>query len=383
LDVPRVLVSVGTRPEAVKVAPVITALRGSALEPVVIATAQHRELLDQVLEVFAIAPEEDFDILRAGQTPDEILARILERFPPVLARWRPDLVLVQGDTTAVLAAALAGFHADVPVVHLEAGLRTGDLRAPWPEEMNRRLVSHLASLHLAPTTTAVENLLHEGIRRAQVVLTGNTVVDALQAIVDRELPWREPALAALDHDDRHVVLVTVHRRESWGEPMERIARALATIAERRPNVRLVLPLHPNPRVREIITAALEGFESCLLLPPLVYTDVVRLLSRSRLVLTDSGGLQEEAPSVGTPVLVLRDVTERPEGVAAGAARLVGTDPDAIVRETLRLLDDDGAHASMSAHRSIYGDGHAAERAVAAMLNVLGLGPPADELSEPR
>lgn len=375
-----VLVSVGTRPEAVKVAPVITALTGSRLDPVVVATAQHRQLLDQVLDVFDIRPDEDFDVLRAGQTPDQILARILDRFPPVLGRWKPDLLLVQGDTTAVLAGALAGFHAGVPVVHLEAGLRTDDIRAPWPEEMNRRLVSRIASLHLAPTTTAVGNLVREGIDRADIVLTGNTVVDALHAVLARRVPWREPALSALDDDDRRVVLVTVHRRESWGEPMARIADALATIAAKRPDTLFVLPLHPNPLVRDPVAARLKGCANCLLLTPLVYTDLVGVLDRSHLVLTDSGGLQEEAPSLGTPVLVLREVTERPEGVAAGAARVVGTEEALIISETLRLLDDTAAHQAMTGHRSLYGDGHAAERAVAAMLHVLGLGPPAEELS---
>lgn len=376
----RIVVSVGTRPEAVKVAPVIAALTDSPLDPVVVATGQHRELLDQVLEVFGIQPDEDFDVLRAGQTPDEILSRILDRFPPVLDRWKPDLLLVQGDTTTVLAGALAGFHAGVPVVHLEAGLRTGDVRAPWPEEMNRRLVSRLATLHLAPTTVAVDNLIREGIDRASIVLTGNTVVDALHAVLARDVPWRAPALAVLDEHDRRVVLVTVHRRESWGAPIERIVAALATMATKRPDTVFVLPLHPNPRVRDAVVGRLAGFENCMLLPPLLYTDLVRLLHRSHLVLTDSGGLQEEAPSLGRPVLVLREATERPEGVAVGAARLVGTDPTQIVGETLRLLDDAAAHRAMSGHGLLYGDGHAADRAVAAMLHSLGLGPRAKEFN---
>lgn len=374
--------TVGTRPEAVKVAPVIAALRASELDVIVVATAQHRGLMDQVLEVFGIEPAEDLDVLQPSQTPDQILSRVLKRLPPVLARWQPDLLLVQGDTTAVLAGALAGFHAGVPVVHLEAGLRTGDLTQPWPEEMNRRLVTGLASLHLAPTAAAAQNLMTEGVERSRISVTGNTVVDALQEVLGQRLPWHEPALAALDLDDRPVVLVTAHRRESWGEAMMRIAEGVAGIADACPHAILVFPVHPNPLVHDVISGRLAGTANCLLLPPLVYSDLVRVLERSTLVLTDSGGLQEEAPSVGTPVLVLRNTTERPEGIEAGAARLVGTDTRAIISESLRVLTDPAHHRAMSAHRSLYGDGHAAQRAVDAMLHHLALGPAPTEFNAP-
>jgi UDP-N-acetylglucosamine 2-epimerase (non-hydrolysing) len=379
--VPRVLLVIGTRPEAIKVAPVIAALRDGPLEGVVVATAQHRDLLDQMLTVFGIVAADDLDVQQAGQTPDEIVARVLSRLPPVFERHRPDLVLVQGDTTTAFAAALAAFHAGIPVVHLEAGLRSGDLSAPWPEEMNRRLVGQLATLHLAPTASARQNLEHEGVDPDQIVVTGNTVIDALRSVLDRDLPWAVSSLGWLDDDPRRLVLVTVHRRESWGEPMAQIAEAVRDIVRSHPDVVVLLPLHPNPIVRDAVVPVLADEPGCVLIDPLPYTDFARVLRRSHLLLTDSGGLQEEGPSLGKPVLVLRDNTERPEGVAAGTARVVGTDPRRIVEEASRLLDDQSAYVAMANAVNPYGDGQAAGRVVQAMHHVLGLGPPAEPFAD--
>jgi UDP-N-acetylglucosamine 2-epimerase (non-hydrolysing) len=378
-DVRRVLVVFGTRPEAIKLAPVVAALRASArLEPVVAVTGQHREILDQVLRLFDIIPKHDLDIIQPGQTLAQITTRALTGLVPLIEAERPDLVVVQGDTTTTFAASLAAFYAGVEVAHVEAGLRSGDLHAPWPEELNRRLTTQLSALHLAPTATARRALLAEGVDPARVVVTGNTVIDALRWVVGLAAPLPADLAAPLAAPDRRLLLVTAHRRESWGEGMRAIGEALAGIATAEPELLVVLPLHPNPVVRQAVLPPLEGLANVLVTEPLPYPAFARLLDRATVVLTDSGGVQEEAPSLGKPVLVMRDTTERPEAVTAGTARLVGSDRDMIVAEVLRLLRDEAAHRAMATAVNPYGDGRAAPRVEAAIARHLGLGGTVEE-----
>lgn len=362
-----VMVVVGTRPEAIKVAPVVLKLRTSTtLRPVVVASGQHREMLDQVLELFEIEPEIDLNVGLDRQSLTTLTSRVVERMSAPLSTMEPAAVVVQGDTTTSFAAALAAFYHRVPVVHLEAGLRTHDLDAPFPEEGNRRLTAQIAQLHLAPTPDSRKNLLAEGIDPGGVLVVGNTVIDALLWSRDRIQTFRTPALSALEDCRRRIVLVTAHRRESWGEPLKAIGRALVSIARNEPDVMLVVPIHRNPIVRDALLPALDGLDNVLVTEPLDYADFTRLMDRATLILTDSGGVQEEGPSLGKPVLVLRDTTERPEGIAAGTAELVGTDPDRIVTATRRLLHDPDAYARMATATNPYGDGHAAQRSVDAL-----------------
>lgn len=363
----KVLVVFGTRPEAIKVAPIVAALTAAAdMSPVPVVTGQHRAILDQVLELFGIRPAHDLDIIAPRQTLGDITTRALQGLEGVMQEERPDVVMVQGDTTTTFAGALAAFYAGVPVVHVEAGLRTGDVRSPFPEEMNRRLTTRLATLHLAPTATARSALLAEGVDRDAVVVTGNSVIDALQQTVRRDVPWTQPVLSDIEQDPRKVLLVTAHRRESWGAGMADIGAALATIADDRPDVLLVFPIHPNPVVRQAILPALEGRQNVRILEPLPYGEFARLMARADILLTDSGGVQEEAPALGKPVLVMRETTERPEAVLAGTAKVVGTQPSLIVAEVGRLLDDPSAYGAMANAVNPYGDGRAAERTVAAL-----------------
>ena len=366
----RVLVVYGTRPEAIKLAPVVMALRRSAhLEPVVAVTGQHRAMLDQVNDLFAIRPDHDLDIISARQSLEDITTRVLTGLRPVLESTAPDAVLVQGDTTTCFAAALGAFYHQIPVVHLEAGLRTDNPLDPFPEEVNRRLTTQLASLHLAPTSTSRRNLLHDGVAAAAVVTTGNTVIDALLDVVGRGAALTRPDLERFR--DRRLVLVTAHRRESWGEPMRRSGQAIARLADRFPDVEFLLPAHLNPAVREVLLPILEGRDNVTITDPLEYGDFSTLMSWSELVLTDSGGVQEEAPSLGKPVLVMRETTERPEAVDAGTVRLVGTDEETIVREVTTLLTDQAAYEGMARAVNPYGDGHAAQRSVQAIEHYFG------------
>ena len=366
----KVLSVVGTRPEAVKMAPVILRLRETpGVESVVCVTAQHREMLDQVFSLFDILPEIDLNLMRPGQTLAGISAAIFTHLDPVLNEVRPDWVLAQGDTTTVMATALLSYYRRIPVGHVEAGLRTGDKWQPFPEEINRRIAGVVADLHFAPTAWARENLLRENVPDETIRVTGNPVIDALQWVAERPFAWDASPLAALPADKR-LVLVTAHRRENFGQPLENICAALKALAARG-DVHLVYPVHLNPRVQEPVYRLLEEVPNITLLPPLDYLPLVHLLKRSVLVLTDSGGLQEEAPGLGVPVLVLREVTERPEGVRAGTVKLVGTDTARIVAEASRLLDDPKAHAAMAQAVNPYGDGHAAERIVAALLESTG------------
>lgn len=361
------MVVVGTRPEAVKLAPVVRGLRATTdLEPVVVVTGQHREILDEVLELFRIVPDHDLAILRDRQSLTHITGAALEGVGRVLDQERPDAVVVQGDTTTTFAAALAAFYRGVPVVHVEAGLRSGTLTNPFPEEANRQLTSRLTALHLCPTQTSRDNLLTEGIDPARVLVTGNTVIDALHHVI---------ALPGGDDDDladpgTRTVLVTAHRRESWEGGLARIAEALRSVVAGRSDVRVLFPIHPNPVVREAMVPVLGDLPNVDIVDPLPYRSFVRAMARSYLVVTDSGGVQEEAPSLGVPVLVTRRTTERPEAVAAGAVALVGDDPQVIAAELTRLLDDPAARDRMGRAVSPYGDGRAAPRVVQALRMLL-------------
>jgi UDP-N-acetylglucosamine 2-epimerase (non-hydrolysing) len=356
----RVLTVMGTRPEAIKMAPVVTELaKFPEIESRVLATGQHRQMLDQVLKIFRIAPDYDLDVMQPDQSPAEVLARILSGMQPVLREFAPHWVLVQGDTTTVLAAALAAAFADCRVGHVEAGLRTYDRRNPFPEELNRVLVDHASDLHFAPTERARQALLREGIAETSVYVTGNTVIDALQVIVAQGQPVGEPRVQA----GRRLILVTAHRRENHGRPIRDIIEAIRQLALRG-DVHIVYPVHRNPNIWEPVHQQLGGIENVTLLEPLDYLDFVHWMKRAYLILTDSGGIQEEAPSLGVPVLVLREATERPEAVEAGVARLVGTRTAAIVTEATRLLDDPASHDGMARRANPFGDGRAAQRIVA-------------------
>jgi UDP-N-acetylglucosamine 2-epimerase (non-hydrolysing) len=357
----------GTRPEAIKLSPIVHALDASDLfRAEVIVTAQHRSMLDQVLELFDITPARDLDLMRDRQTLTTLTARALEGLSACIESTRPDAVVVQGDTTTTFVAALAAFYARVPVVHVEAGLRTYDRWSPFPEELNRRLTTQLASLHLAPTETSATNLRNELVDPATVFVTGNSVIDALLWVVARKAAYGDPRLEAVDAAPNRLVVVTAHRRESWGEGMAGIGRALHHIASSEPDVNIVFPIHRNPAVREVIVPLIDQLPNVHIVEPLSYGPFARLMQRADVLLTDSGGVQEEGPSLGTPVLVMRDTTERPEAIAAGAARLVGTDEHRIVHDVLELLHDPSAHAAMANAVNPYGDGQAARRTVQAL-----------------
>lgn len=375
----------GTRPEAIKVAPIIRAIDSSEdFENVVVVTGQHREMLDQVNEMFDIAPDHDLDIMANGQTLNQISSRVIAGVDEVLEQDRPDAVLVQGDTTTVLGAAIAAANRRIPVIHLEAGLRSGDITSPFPEELNRRLTSQAAALHLAPTRSSKENLLRESISELNIVVTGNTVIDTLlHATSSLQVSFDDPRLEQLRLEkdagtDRRLVLVTAHRRENLGEAMEDIAQAVADLSEKYPDIIVVFPMHRNPRVRDSIVPVLEGRSNVLLLEPLAYAQFTALMSLADIVLTDSGGVQEEAPSLGKPVLVMRENTERPEAVIAGTVKLVGTRRQRLVDEVSLLLDSRDIYEGMANATNPYGDGHAAERALDAIRWRLNGGEPVDD-----
>lgn len=380
----RVAVFVGTRPEAIKLAPVIAALRAAPdFEPVVVSTGQHREMLRQVFDLFDIAPHHELDVMRPNQALAQLTARLLTACDETLAEVRPELAIVQGDTTTVLAASLACFYRNVPLGHVEAGLRTGDLRSPFPEEANRVLAGRLVTLHFAPTEKARENLLSEGAAPQSISVTGNTVIDALQMEVARQgradvtgsLSEELASVVGEDWQTRPMVLVTGHRRENFGGGFERICEALASLALRFPDHRILYPVHLNPNVREPVQARLSGIPNVALIPPQSYSQFVALMRASRLVLTDSGGVQEEAPGLGKPVLVMRDTTERPEGLEAGTVRLVGTDVTRIVEGAAQLLENADAYEAMARAVNPYGDGHASDRILDHIRTLFAGGPP--------
>jgi len=363
----KALVLIGTRPEAIKMAPLVAEARGRGLEVSVVATAQHRDLLDPVLDLFGIAPEHDLDLMRPDQSLSALTSRAIAALDPVVAAERPDWILVQGDTTTAMVGALVGFYHRTRVGHVEAGLRTGDLARPFPEEANRRWIDVVAAAHFAPTASTRDNLLREGADPATVHVVGNTVVDALHRV--RSMPpgpSDAEDLPAIGPGER-LVLVTAHRRESFGEGMRSIADALAGIARTWPDVRVVYPVHPNPNVRGPMHERLSGVERVHLVEPLGYRSFVQMLARAHLVVSDSGGVQEEAPSLGVPALVLRDVTERPEAIEAGAVRLIGTDPAVILGAARAVLDDPAVHARMARVVNPYGDGQASARIVSILL----------------
>ncbi len=368
----KVLSIFGTRPEAIKMAPVVKELnrhRGQ-FTSVVCVTAQHRQMLDQVLPLFDIAPDYDLNIMQEDQTLAQVTANALTRLDLVLQSEKPGWVLTQGDTTTAMAGALAAFYHRIPVGHVEAGLRTWDKYQPFPEEINRKIADAVCDLHFAPTGTARENLLREGVNDASIVVTGNTVIDALLDVAGRDYDWNEGELAAVPSDKR-LILVTAHRRENFGEPLRQICAAIREIVASYRDVHVVYPVHLNPNVRGAVYEQLAGVAGITLLDPLEYLPLVHLMKASCLVLTDSGGLQEEAPSLGKPVLVLREVTERPEGVAAGTVKIAGTDRRRIIAETARLLEDRAEYERMSRAINPYGDGHASERIIASLKSRSG------------
>ena len=368
----KVLTVFGTRPEAIKMAPVVKALAAAdGIDARVCVTAQHREMLDQVLSLFKIVPDYDLDIMKAEQSLSEITSRVLSGLEPILKEFVPDIVLVHGDTTTTLAASLAAYYQRIAVGHVEAGLRTGNIYSPWPEEINRKLAGAITSLHFAPTDGARQNLLREGVKDSAIHVTGNTVIDALHDVTemmgaDSELSRGLADTFSLPNGKR-IILVTGHRRESFGDGFERICQALNQIADR-DDVHVVCPVHLNPNVREPVERLLGARENISLIPPQDYLPFVYLMNRAELILTDSGGVQEEAPSLGKPVLVMRDTTERPEAVEAGTVKLVGTDTQLIVAELTRLLDDRQAYEEMSVAHNPYGDGKAAARIISAIRN---------------
>ena len=371
----KVLTVFGTRPEAIKMAPVIRRLEETdGIESTVCVTAQHRHMLDQVIELFGITPDYDLNVMRDGQGLVHITTTVLQGLSTVLDRCKPDMVLVHGDTSTTFAATLASFYHKVPIGHVEAGLRTGDLYAPWPEEANRKLTDAISNLYFAPTTRSEQNLLNEGVSASKIYVTGNTVVDALLSVVNgplTNLALCQQIMRRFEgiNFSRKIILVTGHRRENFGSGFEKICNAISCLADR-DDVEVVYPVHLNPNVREPVYRILANRPNIHLIEPLEYLDFVFLMSRSHCVLTDSGGIQEEAPSLGKPVFVMRDVTERPEAVEAGTVRLVGTDADRIVREISSVVASPSAYSAMSRAHNPYGDGRASERIVNAILNTV-------------
>ncbi|OOE88709.1 non-hydrolyzing UDP-N-acetylglucosamine 2-epimerase [Salinivibrio sp. AR640] len=369
----KVLTVFGTRPEAIKIAPVVHALAADArFEAKCCVTAQHREMLDQVLELFEITPDYDLNLMRAGQTLNDVTARIIQELKPVLQEFKPDVVLVHGDTATTLAASLAAYYEQIEVGHVEAGLRTGNIYSPWPEEANRRLTGVLTKYHFAPTETSKENLLRENFASDTIYVTGNTVIDALLMVKDKieSDQYLNETLAGqfpfLDESKR-LILVTGHRRESFGGGFERICEALAITAKAHPDTQILYPMHLNPNVREPVNRILAGIENIHLIEPQQYLPFIYLMSRAHIILTDSGGIQEEAPSLGKPVLVMRDTTERPEAVDAGTVKLVGTNVETIVGSLNELLTNETAYQTMSFAHNPYGDGQACQRILTALL----------------
>lgn len=370
---PKVMTVYGTRPEAIKVAPVITALNDDdRFDAVVVSTGQHREMLEQVNSRFGIVPDYDLGLMKPGQSLNELVARAIAGLDEIISKEKPDVIISQGDTSTAMAAALAGFHQGVKIVHLEAGLRTGNIFSPFPEEANRKIIGQVSSLHLAPTSESRENLRRENVRSKDIVVTGNTVIDSLKISTTWNVKFEDERLQALTDTDQRVVLVTTHRRENL-DAMTEIGGAVQDLARAYPEVIFALPLHLNPKVREQVLPEVEHLGNVIITDPLPYDQFTALMNRSYLVLTDSGGVQEEAPSLGKPVLVMRDNTERPEAVVAGTVKLVGTNRGLIVAEASNLMDQDAAYKAMANAVNPYGDGNAAQRAVGAIAALAGVG----------
>ena len=359
----KVMTVFGTRPEAIKMAPVVLELakHPDKIVPVVTVTAQHRDMLDQVLNLFQIKPDHDLDIMAAGQTLFDITSRAMMGLDKVLQEEKPDIVLVHGDTTTTFAGALASYYHQVSVGHVEAGLRTHNMYSPFPEEMNRKLTGSIADLHFAPTDTSEQNLLAESVDIGKIFVTGNTVIDALHKTVNDDFQFEDEVLQGIDFRNKRIVLLTTHRRENLGEPMRHVYRAMRRLVDEFEDVEIVFPVHKNPKVREVVQEELGGLAKVHLIDPLDYEPFANLMHRSYLILTDSGGVQEEAPALGKPVLVLRDTTERPEAVAAGTVKLIGTDEKVVYDEAKLLLTDRDEYSRMSEACNPYGDGHACAR----------------------
>lgn len=370
----KVMTVFGTRPEAIKMAPIVLELAKfpTVITPVVAVTAQHRDMLDQVLNLFHIIPDYDLDIMAAGQTLFDITSKAMMGLDSVLTEEKPDIVLVHGDTTTTFAGALAAYYHQTTVGHVEAGLRTNNKYSPFPEEMNRKLTGSLADLHFAPTMTAQENLLRENVSADKIFVTGNTVIDALHKTVRDDFVFDNALLQNIDFENKRIVLVTTHRRENLGEPMRHVYKALKQLTEEFDDVEVVFPVHKNPKVRVVVNEELGHLAKVHLIDPLDYEPFANLMSRSCLILTDSGGVQEEAPALGKPVLVLRDTTERPEAVSAGTVRLIGTDCQRVYEEARQLLTDAQAYSHMSGSCNPYGDGMAAQRIIQAILYHYGI-----------
>ena len=369
----KVMTVFGTRPEAIKMCPLVLEMRKhpDEIEPLVAVTAQHREMLDQVLHLFGITPDYDLNIMSAGQTLYDVTEKALRGLQKVLEEAKPDLVLVHGDTTTTFAGALAAFYAQIPVGHVEAGLRTGKKYSPFPEEMNRKLTGALADYHFAPTATSKANLLRENVPEAKIVVTGNTVIDALKTTVKKDYRFDDDALHEVLDSGKRLILMTTHRRENLGEPMRHVYKALCEVLRTHPGVEAIFPVHKNPKVRQIVDEELGHLPQVHLIEPLDYEPFANLMARVDIVLTDSGGIQEEAPALGKPVLVLRDTTERPEAVSAGTVKLIGTAYEDVLRETNLLLDDAAHYRRMAEAVNPYGDGEACARIVNRILKEFG------------
>jgi UDP-N-acetylglucosamine 2-epimerase (non-hydrolysing) len=369
----KILIIFGTRPEAIKMAPLVHALAADErFESKCCVTAQHREMLDQVLELFEITPDYDLDLMKSGQTLNDVTARIIQELKPVLQEFKPDLVLVHGDTATTFAASLAAYYEQIEIGHVEAGLRTGDIYSPWPEEANRRLTGVLAKYHFAPTETSKQNLLKENVAPNNIIVTGNTVIDALLMVKDKienddDLRTKLNNQFPILDENKKLILVTGHRRESFGQGFERICEALALTAKAHPETQILYPMHLNPNVRVPVSRILDGISNIHLIEPQQYLPFIYLMSRAYIILTDSGGIQEEAPSLGKPVLVMRDTTERPEAVEAGTVSLVGTNVEKIVSELTKLLTSEQAYKKMSFAHNPYGDGNACKRILNALI----------------
>jgi len=363
----------GTRPEAIKMCPLVLEMRKypEYIQPIVAVTAQHREMLDQVLDLFGIVPDYDLNIMTSGQTLYDVTSRALMGLKSVMEEAKPDMVLVHGDTTTTFAGALAAFYAQIPVGHVEAGLRTGNKYSPYPEEMNRKLTGAIADMHFAPTSTSKKNLLRENIAEKNILVTGNTVIDALQTTVRSDYHFADEDFNKVFAAGHRLILMTTHRRENLGEPMRHVYRALKSVLETHEGVEAIFPVHKNPKVREIVAQELGHLSRVHLIEPMDYEPFANLMAKVDVVLTDSGGIQEEAPALGKPVLVLRDTTERPEAVEAGTVKLVGTAYEDVLRETNLLLDDEKHYRSMAEAANPYGDGRACERIVKAVLRKNG------------
>ena len=369
----RLMTVFGTRPEAIKMCPLVLEMHKypEYIEPIVAVTAQHREMLDQVLELFNIKPDYDLNIMASGQTLYDITTRALNGLKEVIEDAKPDMVLVHGDTTTTFAGALAAFYAQVPVGHVEAGLRTGNKYSPYPEEMNRKLTGSIADMHFAPTSTSKENLLKENVNPEAIMVTGNTVIDALQTTVKANYEFADAEFNKIFARGNRLILMTTHRRENLGEPMRNVYKALRKVLETHSDVEAIFPVHKNPKVREIVQEELGGLERVHLIEPMDYEPFANLMGKVDIVLTDSGGIQEEAPALGKPVLVLRDTTERPEAVDAGTVKLVGTGYEDVLREANLLLDDPAHYKKMAEAANPYGDGKACERIIRAILQKKG------------